>query len=518
MSNPYSLPADDQAAPYALRTVDLAKSFGPTQAVRACTFDLRLGEVHAIMGENGSGKSTLVKLLTGVHRPDRGTIEVGGRVLTAIRSPREALGLGIVPVFQEVLVVPPRSVLDNLWLGIDPLLRDAVSKAERVARAGEMLRELTGSEPDLGRPVEELSLSDRQACCIARALIRRPRILILDEATSALDVATRDRLFAIVRRLAAEGASTIFISHRMDEVEEFGDRVTVMRSGETVATTWRGEVSAAELVRLMTGAEHLTDTAHDHVTRPKSGDVVLQASGIRLRPDGAPIDFELRAGEIVGLAGLEGQGQDRFLHALRGAGARTGSVLRHSDAQSAEIRSPAAAARAGIAYIPRERRDEALFGVLSILENFSLPTVRRDSVAGLVHPGSSKRRLARYVDRLRIKLGRSSDGIMTLSGGNQQKVVIARWLAAEPRILLLNDPTRGVDLGAKRDIYDLLDELTAEGIAVVMLSTEVDELIELMDRVLVFKESELEVELERASLTRSVLVASYFGQERAVGV
>ena len=505
-------------AAFALRTVDLAKAFGPTQAVRACSFDLRAGEVHAIMGENGSGKSTLVKMLTGVHRPDRGSIEVAGRTLSAIRSPREALGLGIVAVFQEVLVVPPRSILDNLWLGIDPLHRDAVSRDERVERASETLLELTGAAPDLGRPVEELSLSDRQACCIARALIRRPAILVLDEATSALDVATRDRLFAIVRRLAAEGTSTIFISHRMDEVEEIGDRVTVMRSGESVATRARGEVRAAELVRLMTGAEHLTDTGHAQPERPRSAETVLRASGIRLRPGAGEIDLDLRAGEIVGLAGLEGQGQDVFLRALRGAGGVAGRVVRVTPAREVEIDSPWAAARAGIVYVPRERRDEAIFGALSIRENFTLPTVGRDTVAGLVRPSSSERRLSGYVDRLRIKLGRSSDGIMTLSGGNQQKVVIARWLASQPRILLLNDPTRGVDLGAKRDIYDLLAELTAEGIAVVMLSTEVDELIELMDRVLVFKEGELEVELGRGSLTRSMLVASYFGQEQPADV
>ena len=518
MSSPSPSIAPEAGATFALRTRDLAKSFGPTQAVRSCTFDLRRGEVHAIMGENGSGKSTLVKMLTGVHRPDRGSIEVDGRALTAIHSPREALDLGIVAVFQEVLVVPPRSILDNLWLGLDALHRDAVSSAERHERASETLLELTGASPDLGRPVEELSLSDRQACCIARALIRRPQVLVLDEATSALDVATRDRLFEIVRRLAAGGTSTIFISHRMDEVEEIGDHVTVMRSGETVATRTRGEVGAAELVRLMTGAEHLTDTGHARAERPHSAEVVLRASGVRIRPGGGEIDFELHAGEIVGLAGLEGQGQDAFLQVLRGAGGFAGRVVRETAKGAAEIDSPAAAARARIAYVPRERRDEALFGVLSVLENFTLPTVSHDTVAGVLRPSSGRRRLAGWVDRLGIKLGRASDGIMTLSGGNQQKVVIARWLASEPRILLLNDPTRGVDLGAKRDIYDLLAQLTSDGIGVVMLSTEVDELIELMDRVLVFKEGEVEAELDRASLTRSALVASYFGQEQTADV
>jgi ribose transport system ATP-binding protein/rhamnose transport system ATP-binding protein len=264
----------------------------------------------------------------------------------------------------------------------------------------------------------------------------------------------------------------------------------------------------------MTGHEHLTDTGHAARPRPEKGAVVLRADGIRLRPGGDPIDFELRAGEIVGLAGLEGQGQDAFLRVLRGGGsALGGSVARVVDGRPVELRSPRAGAKHGVVYVPRERRDEALFGVLSIRDNFALPTVDRDSVAGVIKPRSADRRLARYVELLGIKLRRPGDGIGTLSGGNQQKIVISRWLADDPEVLLLNDPTRGVDLGAKSDIYDLLGELASEGIGVVMVSTEVDELIELMDRVLVFRDHRLETELERAELTRELLVASYFGQE-----
>jgi ABC-type sugar transport system ATPase subunit len=495
-----------------LRTEGLAKAFGATQALRSCTFELLPGEVHAIIGENGSGKSTLVKILTGVHRPDAGVVHVrpDGRV-GAPASPAEALAAGVVAVFQEVLVVDSRSVLDNVWVGTEGLWRGRTPEAIRRRRAAELLEELLGTVPPLDRRVEELPLSDRQACSIVRALVREPRLLILDEATSALDVATRDRLFAIVRRLAAAGAAVLFISHRMDEVEELGDRITVMRSGETVATVERGAASMQELVRLMTGSAHLTDTAAARAVRREPGADVLHVSGIRLRAGARPIDFRLRAGELVGLAGLEGHGQDAFLFVLRGAARVEGSV-QFAGPPRTEIRSARDAAAGGIAYVPRERRAEALFDSLTIRSNFTLPTLRDDATAGFVRPGAGERRFRPWIDRLGIKLGATTDDIGTLSGGNQQKVVLARWLAAKPRVLLLNDPTRGVDIGAKRDIYELLLELTGEGIAVVMLSTEVDEHAELMDRVLVFREHELSIELPRVDVTREALVAAFFGR------
>lgn len=508
--DPVSTTGDAGPATPLIRTRDLAKAFGATRALTSCSFELQPGEVHAIIGENGSGKSTLVKILTGVHRPDSGVVELPGGS-PAPASPADAVAAGVITVFQEVLVVGPRSVLDNVWIGTEGLWRTRLSDADKRTTATRLLDELLGEAPPLDQPVETLSLSDRQACSIVRALVREPKVLILDEATSALDVATRDRLFRIVRDLAAAGTGVIFISHRMDEIEQLGDRVTVMRSGETVGTFERGKASMQELVRLMTGADHLTGDARELSARHRLGDVVLRANRVQLNPNTGPIDFELHAGELVGLAGLEGHGQDAFLQALRSGQAYAGDVILPGP-PVVRLRSPREATANGVAYVPRERRAEALFSSMTIRGNFALPTLREDTRFGIVRPKASERRLREWVDRLSITLGRTTDDIGTLSGGNQQKVVLARWLAAAPKVLLLNDPTRGVDIGAKHDIYELLVKLTQEGIAVVMLSTEVDEHVELMDRVLVFREHEVFAEIAREHVGRESLVSAFFGR------
>ncbi len=301
-------------------------------------------------------------------------------------------------------------------------------------------------------------------------------MLILDEATSALDVATRDRLFEACRALTARGGAVLFISHRMDEVEQIADRVTVLRSGETVGTLTREQADIATLVHLMTGGEALVQ--NEAAERPAPGEVVLAAQGLNLR-----------AGEIIGLAGLEGQGQDEYLRAL--------SKLADSGTR--------------IAYVARDRREESIFPPLSIRENFTASTLGRDARFGLISTSRARARFDAYRERLKIRLGKDGDAITTLSGGNQQKVVIARALAGDPRVLLLNDPTRGIDIGAKHDVYALLRDLAASGIAIVMLSTEVDEHLELMDRVLVFREGAPAAELDRENLSRAALVTEFFG-------
>lgn len=497
---------------------DVHKAYGETRALAGVTLEARHGEIHALVGENGSGKSTLVKILSGVLAPDRGTVRVLGAA-PAATTPRAFQDLGLATVFQEVLMVDAASVTDNVWLGSDRLFRaQAGPRAKRVA-AAELLERLTGHPVDPDAPVETLPLSTRQWVAIARALIREPRILILDESTAALDLEDAGALSRELERLRDAGTCILLVTHRIRELKHLADRATVLRGGRSAATVSSADISERRMLELMKGEkieEAARETAellsvHGREQRP-----LISARGIRLTASSKPFDFELRSSEVVGFAGLDGHGQREAIELLAGLRSPAeGTIVADAGGEGRPYASPHGAARRGIAYVPGDRKREAIFPHRSIAENFALPTYRRDTVAGILRPRLTFRRFAEYVARFAIKLGRQQDRITTLSGGSQQKVVVARWLASEPRALLLNDPTRGVDFETKRDLYRILREVILDDAGVIYLSTEIEELQRVCDRVVVFRNRTIETELLNREATSDRLLAALFGTTEA---
>jgi ribose transport system ATP-binding protein len=484
-------------------------NYGATRALNDVSVELRPGEVHALVGENGSGKSSLVKVLSGIVRPVIGAVTMADADLH-LRRPSDALRAGIVTVFQETLVADDLSIADNIGLGRDGCLRRSGSAVDTRRTAATVLEQLGCDFGSLDTRAGDLSLPEQHQVAIARALARPWRLLILDEPTSALDVQAREPLFAIVRDAVAKGRSVLYISHRMEEIEALADRVSILRTGELVATVRKVEASHGRLVRLMS-------RERSSASAPREGDRTLGpprlvVAGLRLQQGNDPIEFTLRAGEAVGLAGLEGHGQARFLRCLGGwANPATGSVAAvRSDGTTRTIRSGRNAFGDGIAYAPGDRKRDGIFAEMSVVDNLLLPTM-----VDYVRWGALRSRDYKFAGReLAARTGVQGElngPIGRLSGGNQQKAVIARWIARTPDVLLLDDPMRGVDVAAKTEIFEVVHTLIKKGTAVVLLSTEVLELVEFCDRVLVFRDQKLACELAGATLNQTAVLRAMLG-------
>jgi ABC-type sugar transport system ATPase subunit len=502
------------AATPLLAARELRRTFGETIALASCSLSVRAGEIHALVGENGSGKSTLIKILSGILPAQSGGLEWDGAAV-GFASPHAAQQAGIATVFQETLVLDDLSVRDNVVLGLDRLVRRRASPAQEASAVRQALRELGLDRLDVERPAGTLSLANRQLIGVARALLRPWRLLILDESTSALDIEDRDRLFAALRRFRDGGRSILFVSHRMDEIERIADRTTVLRSGRSVATLAAGDCSTERLLELMSTREGALAAEGAAPSRAacSRGEPRVSVRGLVLRPGAPPFDLDLRAGEIVGVAGLEGHGQVAFLECAAGLRrAPAGTV----QADRTAIRSPRDAARRRIAFLPRDRKTEGIFGPLSVIDNVTASCLGRLARWGFLGRARREATTRAMCLRTKVKMAHPRAPIAALSGGNQQKALLARLIATEPKVLVLNDPLRGVDLGAKRDLYDVLSQLAGDGIAILLLSSELVELCLLCDRVVVFHDHALAAVIERGALGERALIDAMFGQaERA---
>jgi ribose transport system ATP-binding protein len=489
------------------RMEGISKRYGGVRALQQADLDVRAGRVHAILGENGAGKSTLIKIMSGVVAPDEGRMLLDGREVS-FPDPATANAAGIVCIFQELSLIPDLSVADNIVASNPPGRFGLIDRKAQRRLAEAALARAGGEDIHPMALVRDLPLSRRQMIEIARALTRTPRVLILDEATSALAAADVTRVFEVLKRLKAEGIALLYISHRMHEIAELADDCTVFRNGRRIATYEAGTKSDSEVVEMMIGREY------SHVFPPKpaapaaTGTPVLEVRNLGWTPRLNDISFNVRAGEVVGLGGLDGQGQRELLLALFGVlRGISGQVL--IDGKPVSIGSPRAAKAdaIGMALIPEDRKTEGLMLQMSVRDNLSFATLSELAHSGIIDRDAERDAVDEMIDLLGIK----TDGVAvpagSLSGGNQQKLVIAKWLMRKPRIILLNDPTRGIDVGTKQEFYQLLRKLADAGAAIVLYSTDYDELIGCCDTVLVLYDGTVKRALRGADITERALIS-----------
>lgn len=484
----------------------LHKSYGETKALVDVQLQVTGGSIRCILGENGSGKSTLVKILSGVLEADGGRVELNGQSVR-FRSPAEAQRHGIVTVFQEILNTPNQTVWENLTLGTS---REGLTTDE----ASEMLGRLSASPPALHAVVGGLALSKQQIVAIARALLRDPKVLILDEPTSALDPQEVARFLQVVRDEQTRGTAVLFITHRFDEVLGVADEISIIRGGASVGDMPRAAATAQEVLRLMSGGTHAA-AAKRKIGPVQQAAVRITAEAVSTWTGKPPVAVEVHDGELLGIAGLEGHGQEPFLARLAGFGRPdNGHVrVRLDSGDDVEIRSAGDAAQARVAYVPRDRKTEGLFLPLPILDNFAVASYRRfASSVGFLYRQREMNSFRHFAEILKLQYTSSEDPVASLSGGNQQKVILARWLATEPKVMLLNDPTRGVDIPTKEDLYELLHTACENGMSAVFLSTDTVELVNHADRVIVFREGQISATLSGDNLTSEGVLAAMFGE------
>ena len=504
---------------------DASKSFGVTKALNGVNFKANFGEIHAIVGGNGCGKSTLAKVISGVLPLDKGKVSIMGH---SPNSPIEAQRIGIATVFQEVMIAEEATVYENLFIGYDSFFGKKLAHRDRVEKAASIMLELSGEFVDPYTIASQLSLGMKAWITIGRAFLRNPKVLILDESSAALDFDSTERLFAKMRTLRDQGAAIFIVTHRIAELVRISDRATVMRDGVDVGVLAGEEITEKNLLGLMTGDKKFSTASEIKATPPDSisDEIVLSAKDLKVWENGDVINFDLPKGEILGVTGLDGQGQDNFVKALAGIDQPISGevIVKQSDEERERtkkdyttVNSLLDAKKSGVGYVSGDRKKEGIFPNMSIYENMVIPLYKGKQAKtsggfiGFIKWMELNGIFDWEVERLSIKTGPKSNLITSLSGGNQQKVMIARAFTTTPKILILNDPARGIDVGAKRDLYKHLRIFVNEGGTAIFLSSELEEFIGLCHRVLVFRDGSIFETFEKEDINPNTILEGMFG-------
>jgi rhamnose transport system ATP-binding protein len=494
-----------------LHLTSISKSFGAVRALKNVSFDLRAGEVHALLGENGAGKSTLIRIVTGAHRPDAGQIEVAGRNVDHL-TPASAHKLGIACIYQQPALFPDLTVAENIALRLEPATSiRRLDWSQRRSRAQELLQRI-GAAIDPAIEVRSLSMPEQQLVEIACTLGTGARIVVMDEPTASLTLKEQHLLYGVVRNLRAGGVGVIYISHRLEEIFALADRVTVLRDGETVGTNNVDDINESQLIKLMVGREVL------HICPPTEaapGNCVLSLKEVGCDFSGAHnITLEVRAGEVVGLAGLVGAGRTELARVLFGlTPASSGEIL--FNGRQVSIGSPMEAIALGIAYVPEDRRRHGVILEMPVAANITLAILRRIFPGAWLRFGAEQTLALEYIGALAVKTSGPDAPVASLSGGNQQKVALARWLATKPKLLILDEPTQGVDVGAKSEIHKIIRRLASEGLAVLMISSDLPEILGMSDRIAVMRAGTITAIMPGKSTAHDVMAAALGQMEEA---
>ena len=491
---------DADAAPL-LEVGQVTKQFPGVKALQDVDLTLNRGEVLAVIGENGAGKSTLMKILAGVQPLDTGEIRIDGKIVQLV-SVEAALSQGIALIHQELNLADNLDVGANIFLGREPC-RFGLIDHDRVHRESQQFLEMVGLAVDSATLVKELTVGRQQMVEIAKALSINARVLIMDEPTSSLSQRETENLFQVINDLRVSGVSIIYISHRLSEVKELADRVTVLRDGKNAGDLAREEINHDAMVKLMVGRD--LSAFYRHTPREPEG-TVLKVTDLRTpaHPE-HPLSFEVQTGEIVGLAGLVGAGRTELLQTLFGITPSIGGTI-DMDGETVNPQNPIEAIRAGIALAPENRKQQGLVMEMALSENMSLPSLIRDQHHGFLNRQQEAKITEQMIKQMQIKTPSAEQEVRYLSGGNQQKVVLGKWLAMEPKLLLLDEPTRGIDVGAKQEIYGLMEKLTRRGVAILFVSSEMEEVLGMSDRALVMHEGRLSGELSRTELSEEAIM------------